>query len=188
MYATLNTTEELRAHRGKRVRITFHDGDTHTGVLDGVTSEQIFFAGEGGGVIRTEIRSIQLAPLVCSVCGRETNRLFDNMCADDYRRTAARRPPVREVCDEDECDAPGTLIPGTSLFLCAHHQAQSGRSVRLPSGSAEVRADCALEDVSSSKHVWRQARGARFRCIRCRTAEKWDPALLKELQAGRVEK
>lgn len=183
MRATLSTTEELRDQRGKRIRITFHDGESHTGQLEGATAEMIYFAGEGGGVIRTEIQSIELAPLVCSVCGRETNRLFEDMCADDYRKAAQRRPTPQEPCEI--CGDPGIRAPGDNRFLCVTHHADAGNKLRLTPGTSAVIATCATEDVESPNHDWRQVRGARFRCVRCLTAEKWDPALLKDLQSER---
>lgn len=180
MQATLNTTEELRAQRGKRIRITFHDGETHSGQLEGATAELIYFAGEGGGVTRTEIQRIELAPLVCAVCGRETNRLFEDMCADDYRAAAQRKPMPREPCAV--CGAAGIREPGTNDFLCAQHHAEAGNKLRMNHSASNVLAECYTEDVNSSKHEWGQVRGARFRCVRCQTAEKWAPELLKELR------
>lgn len=185
MLATL-TTEELRRLRGKRVTITFHDDETHTGVLEGATSELLYFTGEGGGVIRTEIREIALDPLVCSACGRESNRLFEGLCADDFRSNARRQAIPREPCAV--CGDAGIRNPGSDVFLCTRHHAEAGNSLRIAVGSSAALADCLTEDVSSPKHDWKQVRGgARFRCVRCRTAEKYDPDLLKQIMRERTE-
>lgn len=176
----LTTTDELRENRGRRVRVTFHDDSSHEAVLEGATAEKIFFAGESQGVDRDQIAAIQPVTLTCSRCHRNVTRLFDGLCADDFREDARRKPVPREPCAV--CGAAGIREPGTNEFLCAQHHAEAGNKLRMNHSASNVLAECYTDDVNSSRHEWGQVRGARFRCVRCQTAEKWDPELLKELR------
>lgn len=180
--------------KGQRVKVRQTDATELYGVLKGVTSEKIWV--EEVGIPIPEIADIEAAPLFCSNCHRSTFRLFDEagaplvartdgLCADCYRAVAARRPAHQEPCVV--CGAPGIRNPRSreKEFLCVTHHAETGRGLAVHP-SVPVIAECATEDVTSDKHEWTQVRGARFRCIRCRRAEKWDSELLAQMMKNRV--
>lgn len=186
------STATLSQLRGQRVCVVTRAETGQAkiyGVLKGVNTKTIWL---GDVPIDLDLAvSVEAAPLVCSSCHREANRLFADdgwpilinvpgLCAECYRKLAARRPPVQEPCEV--CGGPGVRNPGTDQFLCTRHHAQSGSHLVLHGGANAVLAECATEDVSSPKHVWASVRGARFRCIRCRSVEKHDPELLKSLR------
>jgi hypothetical protein len=181
----ITTTRSLR---GQRVRVTKHTADGQDavyGVLQGATGKTIWVAGLP--------IDVEAAPLMCSTCHRTATRLFvddgrptavdggPGVCAECYRKLAARRPASQEPCETPGCGGPGIRNPGTDVFLCTRCHAQAKSHLVLHGGANVVLAQCATEDVSSPWHVWERVRGARFRCVRCRTAEKYDPGLLKEL-------
>lgn len=185
------TATELK---GQRVKLTQTDDTEVYGVLRGVTSEKIWINEVGIPV--GDIAGIEPAPLVCSNCHRSVLRLFaetgeplvartDGFCADCYRRAAARRPAHQEPCVV--CGAPGIRNPNSreKEFLCVVHHAKTGRGLAVHP-SVPVIAECSTEDVTSDKHVWGQVRGSRFRCIRCKRAEKWDPELLAEMMKDQL--
>lgn len=190
MHATA-TPAELK---GQRVKLTKNDDTTIFGLLKGVTSEKIWI--EETGVPVQDISSVEAAPLFCSRCHRPALRLFDaegtaldgrtdGLCAACYRAEAHRRPAHQEPCVK--CGAPGIRNPRSreKEFLCVVHHAETGRGLAVHP-SVPVIAVCATEDVASDKHEWQQVRGARFRCTRCRRAEKWDPELLAERMRDRL--
>lgn len=187
MYAT---PTELKGHR---VRLTQNDKTEVYGILKGITSEKIWI--EEVGVPTSEIENIEAAPLFCSNCHASVFRLFaadgasvvnrtEGLCADCYRAVAARRPAHQEPCVV--CGAPGIRNPRSRKkeFLCVTHHAGTGEGLAVHP-SVPVIAECTTEDVTSDKHEWGQVRGARFRCIRCQRAEKWDAELLAERNRDR---
>lgn len=175
----MQVTSTLEPLRNTRVRVVLADESEIFGVLRGITDERLFVDEEP--VTRADITEISAAPLYCSSCGDSVFRVFDGLCASCTREIAKRRPrPVEacEVCGE----TPAFRSPsagGKKPFLCINHHAEAGTLKVHP--SVPVMAECAYEDVKSEKHEWGQVRGARFRCIRCKRAEKWDPGLLAEL-------
>lgn len=170
-------TPDIEELRNKRVTITETDGATHTGQLRGITPTT-YWLGEVP-VSREKVSSVQHDPQYCSACGTESLRLFNGLCATDTRKLAKTLPPVREPCEV--CGDAAVRNPGTNEFLCMIHHAERGNAVRLSTGDSGAMASCRTEDVSSSLHEWGQVRGARFRCIRCHSAEKYDPDLLKQI-------
>ena len=184
---TTPDTHTITDLKGKRVRVVT-SGPTHTGVLQGVTDNLLWLAGESEGILRSTVALVAAAPLYCSGCEGETNVLHDDLCASCYRNAAAKQPAHREPCSREGCDKPGIRNPrsgGAGEFLCVLHHAESGQGLAVHPAHADVIAECATEDVSSDKHEWQQVKGSRFRCVRCRTAEKFDSSLLAAL-SGRV--
>lgn len=178
------TISELK---GQRVQVTFlGDDENLTGVLEGVTSETLFLRGVPAGITRTDVADVTPAPLFCANCARSAFRLFDELCADCYRAEAAQAPKSAEPCEV--CGAPGVrnMKVRRLQFLCAEHHAETGDGLLVHPSAAATIAACATEDVDSPMHEWGQVRGARFRCIRCKRAEKWDSELLAEMMKDRL--
>lgn len=184
MHATDTDTPTPRELLNRRVKVSFTDDrDAVYGTLSGLGDEQLRLAGDIHGIPLAEVNTIEHAPLFCAACGVSTLRLFDEICASCYRTEAAKRPTPQEPCEV--CGAPGIREPGTDQFMCTTHHAEAGHALRIGAGQSAILAECATEDVTSDKHEWGQVRGARFRCIRCRQAEKWDSELLHQLIAER---
>lgn len=178
--ATGTNPPTMRELIGQRVKITFIGAGDHLyGTLSGVGEEALRLAGQIGGITLTDVDTVEPAPIYCESCGKSALQLFDSLCASCYRQEAARRPTPQEPCGV--CGGPGVRQPGTDVFLCTTHHAEAGNTLRIGAGQSAVLAECATEDVTSPKHEWGQVRGARFRCIRCRNAEKWDSELLAQI-------
>jgi hypothetical protein len=167
--------------RGKRIKIQRIDGDAPTGVLRGITPDALWL--DETKIWTSEIQSVSEAPLHCANCGANVLKLFDGYCASCYREAAKKQPRPVEECEV--CGAkPAFRSPsagGDMPFLCTIHHAERGTLKVHPANP--VMADCTTEDVSSPKHEWQQVRGARFRCIRCLRAEKWDTELLADIKS-----
>lgn len=164
----------------RRVRVLLTGDHEVTGILKGVTSEKLWINEDGYAV--TSVVSIAPAPLFCSACGTSVNRLTDDMCASCYRISA--RDKSAPVMSCENCGKPGAVRnPRTRRmeFLCVTCHAGTGEGLLVHPG-APVVADCTTEDVTSDKHEWGHVRGIRFRCVRCRRAEKFDSDLLAELR------
>jgi hypothetical protein len=174
-------TSTLEPLRNTRVRVEKIDSSEIFGVLRGITDEKIFINEEP--ILRAEIDKVDPAMLVCSNCHRAQNRLASdgNLCASCYREEAKRQPAFQEPCAV--CGRPGVrnIRKRNSEFLCAQHHAEAGSDLVIHPAAGGLLASCATDDVTSDRHEWGQVRGARFRCVRCKKAEKYDPELLAEL-------
>lgn len=169
--------------RNKRVTVTDTKGNAVTGQLRGITPDLLWLDEQP--VPRQSIAELKHDPQYCARCGEEAFRLFDGLCAADTRKLAKTLPPVREPCEV--CGAAAIRNPGTDEFLCMNHHAERGNRVQLSTGDSGAMASCRTEDVSSPLHEWGQVRGARFRCIRCHYAEKYDVDLLKQIRSAQAE-
>lgn len=168
----------MEALRNKRVTVTDRAGRSFTGQLRGITPDTVWVAEQP--VPRRAITAVEHSPLYCATCGQESLTLYDGLCAADTRKNARTQPIVREPCEV--CGEAGIRNPGTNQFLCMQHHAEAGNHLKLTVGNTPALASCLTEDVSSPNHEWEQVRGARFRCIRCQRAEKYDVSLLNDLR------
>jgi hypothetical protein len=167
--------------RGSRVTVTRLDGSEIVGVLQGLTADTCWV--DLTGVPLDQVEKFELTPLFCSNCLGPTITLFDELCAGCYRKAARLKPTPQEPCEQG-CGRAGVRNPGTDEFLCPTHHAEAGNRLQLHGEAINLIAECYTDDVTSNRHEWGQVRGARFRCIRCRKAEKWDTELLRERTDG----
>lgn len=175
----MDLTPTISLLRDKRVRVLMNDTTEKFGVLRGITSERLFIGEDP--VQLEDVLLVDPAPLTCANCGDDVVKLTDGLCASCYREAAKRRPKPIEACEE--CGRkPAFRSPssGAMPFLCTDCHAKRGTLKMHP--AVPTVAECLYEDVTSPMHQWQQIRGARFRCIRCKRAEKYDPALLTELE------
>lgn len=180
----MDTIKDLKQQRVK-VTLSAADGQQgdHFGVLRGVTSEKIWIDDRPFPV--EQVLDVEAAPLYCANCGKSTMLLHDGVCASCYREGARQKQAHQEPCEV--CGSPGirdVKNRSSSRFLCAVHHAESGNGLAVHPFRGPV-APCATQNVDSPLHEWAQVRGARFRCIRCKKAEKWDSELLAQIMRSR---